>query len=667
MLTKSNILIVDDNPINRKVINVFLNNEGYSVLEAKNGEEALEKIKQTDFNLIFMDLLMPVMDGFETTRKIRNMGVSTPIIAASALSLKQDRQRAIESGCNDFLSKPIDFAALSKLVKRYNAENSSSHKQLEIQQKHDLPASSEDMRFSDCKVLLVEEDEGLGAEYETMLSKHGFDVKRISNGTQALKLIQEKENKVDIIISNIFTSGIDALGLLTIAKREYPGILVFIYTGEYDTDTFQVAIQQGVDGIIPQKQFEHSVFSMIESAIYNARQKGSRARDAATVKQVRKAQEQLLSFGCQEQCRFVDVAQSALHEAGGDMACCRRFNLEGLCGIVLADVAGHDVTSSYMSAVFLGMMTSNWDAHHDPLDFLKSINADLIKLGNDRSHICATVLLWDKRRKKIKIAVAGNPGGLHVVKNPGNSVAYTELSGGGMGLGLLSDDSLFVSEEIKFEKGSCLFFFSDGIEKDWIIDAVSEDEKLFRTDGVCGHGQKILSVLQQKHVQEDDMILLSLNVPEQINHEEQHYELLSDFSEIDKACKWAEKILTPDKIPGGKDRDFILLSLREALLNAVEYGNNHNPLAYVDLSLFYKPGELKINVSDEGSGFELAEKINELRNLDGLQLGRRGLLLMNEIADVINVTGGTVSMVFKGEKTGTEGQRKCQMTKLKGM
>ncbi|OQY13336.1 MAG: hypothetical protein B6I31_01385 [Desulfobacteraceae bacterium 4572_19] len=80
------ILVVDDNPFNRIFLSEILKELNFSVIEVINGSEAIEYVKKHDFYLIFMDMLMPGINGFEATKKIRSMGILTPVIAISAMN-----------------------------------------------------------------------------------------------------------------------------------------------------------------------------------------------------------------------------------------------------------------------------------------------------------------------------------------------------------------------------------------------------------------------------------------------------------------------------------------------------------------------------------------------------------------------------------------------------
>jgi CheY-like chemotaxis protein len=104
------ILIVEDSLANRLIASAILKNAGFDVDGVGSGTDAIEKLGNTDFDVVLMDLQMSGMDGFEATRKIRNLkvpGSSTPIIAFSANVMEETRQQCREVGMNDFVSKPF--------------------------------------------------------------------------------------------------------------------------------------------------------------------------------------------------------------------------------------------------------------------------------------------------------------------------------------------------------------------------------------------------------------------------------------------------------------------------------------------------------------------------------------------------------------------------------
>jgi two-component system cell cycle response regulator DivK len=112
------ILIVEDNPQNMRLVEMALSAESYFLLEATNGEEALEIAKQERPDLIIMDVQLPQMSGLEVTRKLREIPEfnRTPIIAVTAYAMKGDEEKALDAGCSAYLSKPIRARELPNLI-----------------------------------------------------------------------------------------------------------------------------------------------------------------------------------------------------------------------------------------------------------------------------------------------------------------------------------------------------------------------------------------------------------------------------------------------------------------------------------------------------------------------------------------------------------------------
>ena len=114
------ILLTDDNQINRMVAGEILKKANCITEFASSGQEAIDKISENTYDLIFMDIQMPEMDGVETTRKLRSMEIPlAPIVAMTAYSMKEDRERFLEAGMDDYLAKPIKANALIRKVIEY--------------------------------------------------------------------------------------------------------------------------------------------------------------------------------------------------------------------------------------------------------------------------------------------------------------------------------------------------------------------------------------------------------------------------------------------------------------------------------------------------------------------------------------------------------------------
>jgi PAS domain S-box-containing protein len=110
------VLLVEDNPVNQKFALAVMKKAGHRVSLAENGQEAVDWVARGRFDVILMDIQMPVMDGFTATRLLRQQGVTTPVIALTAHAMKGFRDQCLSAGMNDFLTKPIRGSALLDIL-----------------------------------------------------------------------------------------------------------------------------------------------------------------------------------------------------------------------------------------------------------------------------------------------------------------------------------------------------------------------------------------------------------------------------------------------------------------------------------------------------------------------------------------------------------------------
>ena len=112
------ILVVDDSLENQMLVENLLKKENYQVDTAGDGKSGVGKAKQGDYDLILMDIQMPVMDGYTAIEELRRSGIQTPIIALTAHALREDRLKCFTAGCNEYLTKPINGQKLRETIGR---------------------------------------------------------------------------------------------------------------------------------------------------------------------------------------------------------------------------------------------------------------------------------------------------------------------------------------------------------------------------------------------------------------------------------------------------------------------------------------------------------------------------------------------------------------------
>lgn len=119
------VLVVDDNAVNRRLLQVLLRSRGYEVCEAASAPEAFAVLGETPPNLILMDLRLPGMDGLTATRKLKAEPATSgiPVVAVTSYAMKGDEEKAREAGCCAYVTKPIDKALFLETVARVLRKN----------------------------------------------------------------------------------------------------------------------------------------------------------------------------------------------------------------------------------------------------------------------------------------------------------------------------------------------------------------------------------------------------------------------------------------------------------------------------------------------------------------------------------------------------------------
>ena len=127
-MTNDSVLVVDDTPVNLKMVRVLLASQGFEVRTAETAEEALLVLETFYPRLVLADIQLPGMDGLELTRRIKADPAmrDTIVIALTAFAMKGDEQKALAAGCDGYITKPIDTRSFPGLIRRYLASQAPS-------------------------------------------------------------------------------------------------------------------------------------------------------------------------------------------------------------------------------------------------------------------------------------------------------------------------------------------------------------------------------------------------------------------------------------------------------------------------------------------------------------------------------------------------------------
>jgi PAS domain S-box-containing protein len=128
---RGRVLVVEDGDTNRKLVSLMLKRAGLQVVEAENGQIGVDRALQERFDVILMDMQMPVMDGYTAARRLRQAGVTSPIVALTAHAMKGDEEACLAAGCSGYVSKPIEMDQLMQTIADALANNTASADQVD--------------------------------------------------------------------------------------------------------------------------------------------------------------------------------------------------------------------------------------------------------------------------------------------------------------------------------------------------------------------------------------------------------------------------------------------------------------------------------------------------------------------------------------------------------
>ena len=210
------ILVVEDNEANRILMRQILKYHGYELLEAADGAAGLEMARKHMPDLILLDLQMPVMGGFAVIGELRKTPELSKmkVIAVTSFAMKGDREKALEAGFDEYVTKPIDTRKFVEIVKNF------------------LPG--ENMTLKKPIILCVDDEPANLKLLENILVPRGYEVVSAANGEDALKKI--KTQTIDLVLLDLMMPGMDGLQVSRKIKdakkyRKIPIVMLTAYTG----------------------------------------------------------------------------------------------------------------------------------------------------------------------------------------------------------------------------------------------------------------------------------------------------------------------------------------------------------------------------------------------------------------------------------------------------
>ena len=197
----ANILVADDRRDIWRVAKFFLEEAGGTTHIAEDGQQALDLVEQHEadgspFDLILMDMQMPVLTGYDATRELRNRGFTAPIIALTAGAMKGDREKCLMAGCTDYFAKPIDGPQLVDLVRMHLPQTEPPYGKSDCESQKREPQKSEPIPL---RVLVVEDSSDVARLMRKLLSSYGHEVETALSGAEALEVAADFQPEVYLL------------------------------------------------------------------------------------------------------------------------------------------------------------------------------------------------------------------------------------------------------------------------------------------------------------------------------------------------------------------------------------------------------------------------------------------------------------------------------------
>lgn len=252
---KNRILIVDDDPLNVKLLSAKLPADQYEALPAFSGEEALRRTKEDNPDLILLDVMMPEMDGYEVSQLLKSNPATEgiPIILVTALDGSENKIRGFEAGADEFLNKPVNDVELlmrinsllrlkccrEQLLSRTQSEKGFSA--------HPASATPEEETIHPARILLVEDDDKDTRIIQAMLAGEPYDVEHVKAGEEALAKLQKEQ--FDLVLLDIILPGLDGFEVCRQLKglHQSQDLQIILITCLSDLDNKVRGVELGAD------------------------------------------------------------------------------------------------------------------------------------------------------------------------------------------------------------------------------------------------------------------------------------------------------------------------------------------------------------------------------------------------------------------------------------
>jgi len=504
------------------------------------------------------------------------------------------------------------------------------------------------------KILIAEDELTARAVLQNMLQKDAHEVIATEDGQQALDQLIQHHDEFDLLITDIMMPVMDGLELLKHVSAQFPLLPVIVLTSKEGRETVKQALKLGASDFLD-KPIDRQALSEAIATIEADTARQELKKTVQTSQSVRDAQSMLMRSSASPEDldpALISYWFKPISDAGGDLFMCKRLD-QHTYSLILADMAGHDVTSSYIAAQFKGLVSGLSDHLASPKRFLTELNNKLLDMNIEHSHVCALCMVWNSQTGHVELANAGLP---HpYLLYPGGQL--NEIPIDGMLLGLFPD-AVFDRISLRLQPRERILLFSDG------MDALENNGTLRIawpiTRSVSPVSDALDALIEQLKLSEmeaeDDMILVAIEEPAyQDEYTPPPLRTCLDV-QVHSAINLVEPILHHlAKFLGHRHRfsnqftQNLIFATREIIVNAIRHGNLSIPNKIVHILTVADDAtqQITITIQDQGDGFDLASILADEADAPLLREGKRGIIGAAAFAHSIEVEGNQVTLQFK--------------------
>lgn len=401
MKNKMTVLAVDDNRTNLHILQVFLKKLGHEVILAENGEEAVRRFEQDAPDLILLDIMMPVMDGFEAARRIKSKPSErwTPIIFLSALNRDENLVEGLDAGADDYLTKPINFVVLE--AKLRSVQRSLGMQQESTDSLRRVQAISDNVLDS---IITINEQGIIASVNRSTERTFGWTAAEMVGSNVSMLMPQtvgtQQETYLSRYLSNsksrTFGHEIEALG----QRKNAEQFDITLGITEITLDQQQMFIGV-IRDISERKRAEKKLHenARLLQAYYDQTQSEQQLA-------MRLMEKQLHRHGLKDKCLKYKVI--AAENFSGDIVAASR-SPEGRFYALLADATGHGLTAAISALPVLAIFYRLTKRNHGVREIILELNQQLKESMPIGRFVAATLVCLDEQSRAGEIWVGGTP------------------------------------------------------------------------------------------------------------------------------------------------------------------------------------------------------------------------------------------------------------------